>query len=226
MRGVSRWGVIDERVQVAALLPLLPSSRRPLTARWTTVFSGLRIIYINTCRKKKKPEVTVTADCFFPFHRAGYCNSTALVGAKPRARTLCYMSFPPSTFLLLSRKGSVGGSITQYYALRNVFSHSVVFEQKWLARNTEREMCSYPRTAQHHAIFRCPFHCPLLLAYPLHPFPRFSLLFNNLFIRLFFPESLFRRSSITLEIFDDSVKTISMRGANKIKLFRSDRIGE
>jgi len=56
----------------------------------------------------------------FPFHRAGYCNSTALVEAKPRARILSYMSLPPFTFLLPSSKGPIGDLITQYYASQNV----------------------------------------------------------------------------------------------------------
>lgn len=98
--------------------------------------------------KKRNRFFTVTAIVLPSFHRAGYCNSTALIETK-RAKTLSYMSFLPSTFLFPSRKGSIGGSITQYYyASRNVWfsPYSIIFERRQLASNKEREMCSYPRT--------------------------------------------------------------------------------
>lgn len=119
MRGVSRCGDnIGKCVQVRRTPPPPPVVPSPSHSTLNDgVLSGyiLRIIYINTCRRKEgNRKFYCDGDCFSVYHRAGYCNSTALVEAKPRAKILSYMSLPPPplpfTFHLLSRKvGSLGG---------------------------------------------------------------------------------------------------------------------
>lgn len=98
-----------------------------------------------------------------PFHRVGYCNSTALIEAHGHVlKTLNYTPFPlpPCTFILSGCEEPAGASITQCYTLRNVWfsPYGIVFgrRQLFLARVKKRETCSYPRTAQHHATCHCP----------------------------------------------------------------------
>jgi len=107
-----------------------------------------------------------------PFHRVGYCNSTAPIEAKPCAKNFKLYSSPPCTFFLSGCEEP--SLITQCYALRNVWfsPHGIVFRAKTIVLSSskeKKETCSYPRTAQHHATCHCPFASSSSSHIILHP---------------------------------------------------------
>lgn len=132
-------------------------------------------------KKETGVDFTVTA-IVFPFHRAGYCNSTALVEAKPRAIILSYMSFLPSTFLFPSRRIDRGLNNTVLRFAKCLIQSSQHHLRTKMIR-IKKERCV--ATLGPHSIMPYSVAPSIVLRFShlVHPPSRFlAFLFDNLFI--------------------------------------------